>query len=218
MTQLKKRWALLGIGACAACCAIPLAGTLGLGVGTGSAVAAWQWLKGDWICLLIILSTVLGAGWLYTVWRRRSHLKPKPDEKNQSTCQTTCATDQSCCNGENQHLELSGCSLHQGQLDERILRFQKLFKGNFIKSWRENTAVFWAFHSTPDTLQESQELARLESVCCSELTFEVTLDHNQILWRIFAPTGNSPLLDLFELLPEEICSPDGTKRLINIRL
>ena len=83
----KGLWASLAlIGACAACCALPLLGMLGLGAVTSAGLAAFMNSE------LKILQS-LGAGAMFialvvVVARRRAR---------RAACTTACATDRSCC-------------------------------------------------------------------------------------------------------------------------
>ena len=86
-TSRKGLWASLAlIGACAACCALPLLGMLGLGAVTSAGLAAFVSSE-----LKIVL--LLGAGAMFiavvvVIARKRVQ---------RAACATACATDRSCC-------------------------------------------------------------------------------------------------------------------------
>lgn len=83
----KGLWtSLLLIGACAACCAIPLLGALGLGAVTSAALAAFVdpereilWIAGASAVLLMLVIVLVRA------------------RARRAACKTECASDRSCC-------------------------------------------------------------------------------------------------------------------------
>lgn len=78
-------WGLLAIvGACAACCALPLLATLGIGAGLGATLAAFA--NND---ALLCASIVMGLVALAVFWLRR--------RRREHACTAQCATDRSCC-------------------------------------------------------------------------------------------------------------------------
>ena len=83
----KGLWASLAfIGACAACCALPLLGMLGLGAVTSAGLAAI--VKSELKVLLLLGAGAMSIALVVVIAR-------KPARR--AACATACATDRSCC-------------------------------------------------------------------------------------------------------------------------
>ena len=86
-TKLSRSlWVVFGlIVACAACCAVPLLGVLGLGAVASATLATF--LDSEFKILLIVGSLATLAGVMAILLRRRWR----------GDCKTDCAPDGSCC-------------------------------------------------------------------------------------------------------------------------
>jgi hypothetical protein len=83
----KGLWASLAlIGACAACCAVPLLGMLGLAAVTGAGLAAF--VNSELKILLLLGAGAMLIALVLLVARKRAR---------RAACATACATDRSCC-------------------------------------------------------------------------------------------------------------------------
>ena len=86
-TSRKGLWASLAlIGACAACCALPLLGMLGLGAVTSAGLAAF--VNSELKILLLLGAGAMFIALVVVFARKRAR---------RAACATACATDGSCC-------------------------------------------------------------------------------------------------------------------------
>ena len=86
-TSRKGLWASLAlIGACAACCALPLLGMLGLGAATSAGLAAF--VNSEIKILLMLGGGAMSIALVVVIARKRAR---------RAACETACATDRSCC-------------------------------------------------------------------------------------------------------------------------
>ncbi len=156
--------AILGVGACAACCAVPLV-TLFVGAGAASTLAA----VAEPIAGVLLAASLLLGG---VVLDRRRMLS------RATTCQTagTCATDRSC--GCAPALDVgaaqaAGCTLDPAEIPDRGEAFRGLFSRALKRRVSSSSEAEWTLGWSAPGEAEVRALAAAESGCCSFFAFDI---------------------------------------------
>lgn len=171
---------LLGIGACAACCAPPIAAILvGAGV-AGTLGAVFEPLAGIMLAAAVILGGVL-------LWRRRRARAGVAS----ASCETTgaCAIDRSCGCGPSpvdQVREL-GCTLDERDMPTRLDAFRELFARGLKRRAFADGRAEWIFDWSPTLEADARALARAEQGCCSFFEFDIQRRGPELHWVASAP-------------------------------
>lgn len=170
---------LLGIGACAACCAAPIAAIV-IGAGAAGTIAfVLEPLAG----VLLALAAVM-AGVVY-VRRRRAHATA-------ASCETSgaCSIDQSCgCGPSPQDRARSiGCTLEESEMPRRLDSFRSLFQRGLKARRSSSGRAEWTFAWSPALEAEARELAAAEQGCCSFFQFDIERHGDELRW-ITTATG-----------------------------
>jgi membrane protein implicated in regulation of membrane protease activity len=84
------KWLGLGVAACAACCAVPIAALFGIGGATAAVGAMFADVNLEMLLCLGLLGTFI-AGIYF--WMRSRRMRSVYE-----SCSTACNTDASCCN------------------------------------------------------------------------------------------------------------------------
>jgi hypothetical protein len=195
------------IGACAACCAVPLLGMLGLG---SFSAAAFSLVSSGALEVVFCTAALLGgAAFVYFALRK---LKKKNAAQ---ACVTSCAVDQSCCDLEAAKREPS-CALLPTELTQRAAEFRRLFSQHLVDRSRDGSTVIWRFRAAPGVEEGSRRLASLERACCDGLTFEITRTQDFVTWSISGPTRAKTLLDEFASMPSTVQGSEAPARALSI--
>jgi len=203
----KKALGLAGvaaIGACAACCAVPLLAAAGLGVGIVSAVAVAIRL-GVGLILAVVGAGVLGVLVLRTRARRAS------------ACNVACAICGGCgCKRADEASIFSSATPRPGepivctadlrdqptvqaQLDGYAAAFQQLLRVEKLAG-----KVRWIFANRPGLSDELRALAENEHQCCRFFKFDLRAAGETVVWETTATPDASQVLDEFARLPERL--------------
>lgn len=182
---------LLGIGACAACCAAPI-GAIVLGAGVAGGLAAvFEPLAG----VLLAAAVLLGAA---VIWRRRRASAAAPA----ASCGITgaCAIDRSCGCGPSPVARARdvGCTLDESEMPTRLDAFGDLFRRGLKRRTSSDGRVEWIFDWSPSLEVEARALASAEQGCCSFFTFDIRRHGNELHWIASAPPAKQDAIALID--------------------
>ena len=182
---------LLGVGACAACCAAPLAAILvGAGV-AGTLGAVFEPIAGVMLAAAVVLAGVI------FLRRRRAAA-----DQAAASCETTgaCAIDRSCGCGPSavdQVREL-GCTLEERDMPKRLDDFRELFgRGLKRRSFNDGRAE-WIFAWSPTLEADARALAAAEQGCCSFFEFDIQRRGDELHWVTNAPQAKQEAVALMD--------------------
>ncbi len=192
------------LGACAACCALPLLAAAGIGGGALSAVAGYIRPGAD-----LILAGGVGVSVLAVMaFRARA--------RRAEACDVACAVDGGCgCPAEKTKIlstpspradEPIVCTADMqdeptvlGQLDSYRAAFEHLRSVE-----RFEGGVRWVFANRPGLGSELRNLAEKEHQCCSIFKFDLRDAGESIIWETTARREAVRVLDEFARLPERL--------------
>jgi len=205
--------ALAAVGACAACCAMPLLVTAGIGSALTSALAAFSRPGVEVALASVTAATVLG----FTAFRVRAG--------RAAACETACAAGGGCgcgpTNGDSilstpapraDEPIISTANLHdkptvQGQLDGYRAAFKDLLRTEPFEG-----GVRWVFAKRPGLSTELKELAQKEHQCCAFFKYDVRTAGETIIWETRANASAAAVLEEFARLPERLAAhPQGSE-------
>lgn len=184
--------AVLGIGACAACCAVPLIAAVG-GAGLASAVAAVAEPAAG-----VLLGTSLVVGGVMVVRQRRSA----------ASCEATgaCSVDGGCGCGpalDEKTARAEGCTLDASAMPDRKRSFRDLFARGLLRRERDANRSTWTFAWSPELERDARALAAAESGCCSFFEFDLTRSGDELRWTTRVPPGREQALGMLDRIADE---------------
>lgn len=192
---------LLGVAACAACCAPPIA-ALVIGAGAASTLAA---------IAEPLAGILMGAGALLGITLYVRHRRAR-------TTAAACATDGSCGCGPTatkRTLYSSpdpvaeapiACTVdlsNRSAVQEGIDAYRSAFD-HHVRTDRTSTGFRWHFRSAPGLEQKLASLAAAEHGCCSFMKFEITTSNNEVIWEGRADAHAQTFIEEFMRLPERL--------------
>lgn len=203
----KKRLGLAGIaavGACAACCAVPLLSASGIGAGALSALAG-AIHPGAVLSLAVVGAGVLGV----------LALRARAGRASAGDIAREIGRGCSCGPADEAHIfstpsprpgepivctaDLRDQPTVQGQLEGYAAAFQQL-----IRVEKLDERVRWIFANRPGLGDELRRLAENEHRCCRFFKFDLRADGEAIVWETTAAPEAAPVLDEFARLPERL--------------
>jgi hypothetical protein len=184
--------AVLGIGACAACCAVPLIAAVG-GAGLASAVAAVAEPAAG-----VLLATSLVVGGVMVVRQRQSA----------ASCETTgaCSVDGGCGCGpalDQKSAREAGCTLDASAMPDRERSFRALFARGLLRREGDANRSTWAFAWSPELERDARALAAAESGCCSFFDFDLRRNGDELHWTTKVPAGREQMLGILDRMAAE---------------
>jgi mercuric ion transport protein len=173
--------ALLGAGACVACCALPVAaGIIGAGV-LGTAAVALEWLG---------LGLLAAAAVVFAVARLRRRSSP------------ACAVDGGCGCGPGLagRARDLGCTLPDAEVPGRGEAFAALFR----RGLRDRTVgphrAVWTFAWSAELERDARALAAAEQGCCSFWRFDIQRVGDELRWEAQVPADRAPAIAMLDAI------------------
>jgi hypothetical protein len=184
--------AVLGIGACAACWAVPLIAAVG-GAGLASAVAAVAEPAAG-----VLLASSLVVGGVMVVRRRQSA----------ASCETTgaCSVDGDCGCAPARDEETAravGCTLDASAMPDRKRSFRALFARGLLRREGHANRSTWTFAWSPELERDARDLAAAESGCCSFFEFDLSRIGDELRWTTKVPLGREQALGMLDRMAAE---------------
>lgn len=169
---------LLGIGACAACCAAPIAAIV-IGAGAAGTIA----LVLEPLAGLLLVGTALAAGVVF-IRRRRARAAA-------ASCETSgvCSVDRSCGCGSSpaDRARSIGCTLEESEMPQRLNSFRALFERGLKARTASSGRAEWTFAWSASLEAEARELAAAEQGCCNFFRFDIERRGDELRWITTAP-------------------------------
>jgi len=191
------------LGACAACCALPLLTVVGVGGGTLSAFAGYIRPGAE----LIVMGAVGIALLAIVAFRARA--------RRAAACDIACKVDCGCGPVDKVTTLFSASSragapivctadLHdkptvQAQLDGYRTAFEQLLRVEQFEC-----GVRWVFTNRPGLGNHLRILAQNEHRCCSFFKFDLRETGDTIVWETSADQGAARVLEEYARLPERL--------------
>lgn len=182
--------ALLGVGACAACCALPLAaGIVGAGA-LGAAAVALEWLGAG-----LLVAAAVG----FVVARRR---RP-PGEA------AACAVDGSCGCGPDLAARARdlGCTLPDAEMPGRGEAFRDVFRRGLRRRDVGVDRAVWAFAWSADLERDLRALAAAEQGCCSFWRFDIERVDDELRWAAQVPPERASAIEMLDAIARSTQHP-----------
>lgn len=177
--------AVLGAGACAACCALPLAaGVFGAGA-VGAAAFALEWLGAG----LLVAAAVA-----FVVVRLR---------RRRPACEATaCAVDGSCGCGPALAAQARdlGCTLPAAEMPGRGEAFRALFQRGLRRRVVGADRSVWTFTWSAELERDARALAAAEQRCCSFWRFEIRRVGDELRWEAQVPPERAPAIAMLDAI------------------
>jgi hypothetical protein len=193
---------LAAVGACAACCAVPLLAA-GIGGGVLSAIAGYVRLGAD-----LVLAGSVGVSVL-AVMAFRARLRRAMacevgrgcgpvDEANILSTASPRPGEPIICTAD-----LRDKPTMQGQLDGYRAAFAHLLRVEKFEG-----RVCWVFTARPGLREKLRNLAEKEHQCCRFFKFDLRAAGDTIVWETTARADAAQVLDEFARLPERLSQHD----------
>lgn len=190
---------LLGVTACAACCAVPLTAIV-VGAGAASTLAA---IAEPIAGILLALAAILGIA----IYARRRRARAA----------AACATDGSCGCGpsvkrtlysspEPAHESPIACTADLGNkrvVQSGIDAYRRAFT-HLVSTERTKDGFRWRFRTASGLEASLQALARAEHACCSFMKFDVTASGDEIVWETRADASAQAVVEEYMRMPERL--------------
>ena len=93
--------------------------------------------------------------------------------------------------------------------DERLAEYGRLFERALVRRERHERSVTFAFHATPETREQVEDLARREAACCPFLDYRIETTAEEVRYTITNPVDGlerahaEVTLDAFHALPDQ---------------
>jgi hypothetical protein len=121
--------------------------------------------------------------------------------------------------GRSAHIEVlparadapGACTLGRGDLSVRFGAFAALFE-HLSAATRLPAGFRWTFRNVPGLERQLRELARKEHACCPFLTFAISVDGDELVWRACGSSEAEAAIEAFYRMPE--APPDGALPLL----
>lgn len=183
--------AFLGVGACAACCALPLAAGL---IGAGALASAAFALESLGAALLVAAAVVAVVSWL-----RRRTTAPQP----------ACAVDGGCGCGPSmaEQARAFGCTLPDAEMPGRGEAFRALFSRGLRRREVGVDRAVWTFAWSADLERDARALAAAEQGCCSFWTFEIQRIGDELRWQAQVPADRANAIQLLDAIARSVQHP-----------
>lgn len=205
--------ALAAVGACAACCAVPVLVAVGVGGALTSAFAAFMRPGIDLALAAVAVLTVAG----FTAFRARA--------RRVTACATACEVGGGCGCGRTSGgtilstpsprpdepivctADINDKPTVQGQLDGYRAAFRDLLRTETFEG-----GVRWVFAAHPGLANDLKQLAQKEHQCCAFFMFDLRIVGDTIIWETRANADAVEVLVEFARLPERLAAhPRGAE-------
>ena len=173
---MKPRNLILGLaGACAACCAIPLAAPLIGGLAAGGVIVSFD-AGGELIAAVGVAGLVA-----FLIWRQRRSQRAAQESASGGGC--GCSAPESLTLD---HVPAPiACTLTQGDFKERVRWIRNLALESLRDARREPLALHLTYDASASP--RVREMVRKEEACCAFLHFDLHEDARGVHVGITAP-------------------------------